>query len=419
MLLPFTVPGDLGNIAGDAADGVLIGTMTGAALTVGTLETRRTAALCIADDGGAYTNETAALADATADDVEVFPATPAAEDACYFGHATTMIDGLVLNTTTAAVAHVATVVWEYWNGTAFASLSGVTDGTSGFTSATGWATVTWTVPTDAALTTVDGVNAYWVRARISAWTSITTAPQIGQGYCTRDGVSTWTDDLTDLNDAGTGDVALLPAIPAGVDDAFYYGYTERFCKIKLVYSQALTGTNTILLEYWNGSAWATVTTYEDDTAGYTTGAGTVYIHFAPPSDWASNTAANGPNGETGYIVRMRMSALTSYTQAPLGTSATVFPLSTGASGMAAPPLSGSLITVSFNAGTKSATNNDSSFIVVNTTSGESATVTWTKGTVTDSATATLRTSRGDQIALVQITEDGTTEFADANIQITP
>jgi hypothetical protein len=417
MLLPFTVTGNLGNIEGDAADGVLIGTLTAADPTVGTLETRRTAALCFTDDGGVYVDETATLADATADDVEVLPATPADDDAVYFGHATTMIDGLVLNQTTQGVG-TWTITWNYWNGTAWTALSDVVDGTTGFTAATGWVTVKWTVPSDAALTTVDSSNAYWVQAVVSGYSAVTTAPQIGQGYCTRDSVSTWTDDLTDLTDAGTGDVALLPAIPAGVDDAFYFGYTAPFCKIKLVYSTALVGTNTILLEYWNGSAWGTVTTYDDDTAGYVTTAGTQYIHFVPPSDWAANTAANGPNSETGYIVRMRMSALTSYTTAPVGTSATIYPLLTGASGMAAPPLAGNTINVAFNAGTKSATNTDSVFIVVNTTTGEWASATWTKATVTDSVTATLRTTRGDEIALVQITEDGTTEFADANIHIT-
>ena len=69
------------------------------------------------------------------------------------------------------------ITYEYWNGTDWIALSNVQDLTTGFT-VVGANSTTWDMPTDWATQTVTGsaVNSYWGRARVSAFTSITTQP---------------------------------------------------------------------------------------------------------------------------------------------------------------------------------------------------------------------------------------------------
>lgn len=416
-LLTLPLPGTLGNVAGGAADGVLMGAMTFD--DPDSVQRRSLAAasgLCITDDGGLYVNETTPFNEDTGDDVEVLPATPAVDDAVYFGLASGTFGQVDLNITTQG-AGTWTIQWQYWNGTAWTALSGVTDGTTGFTATTGIKSVTFTIPSDWAKNTVDSVNAYWIRANVTAYTSVTTAPQVGQGWIIlTSATAEWTDDTTDFTDAGAGDVDLLPAYPVE-GDALFVGYSEKFCKIKLTTSQELSGTATITAKYWDGSAWSSVSVVEDDSAGYTGSPGTFLIHFVPPSDWTANTAANGPNGETGYFISLELTSLTSITQQPLATRGYVLPLKTGASGIPA-PTSGRITNVKCNANTVSGSTADSKFILVNTTSGNFATVTWTKAVAFDSETVSLAVNQDQQLALVQITEDGSTEFGDASMALT-
>jgi hypothetical protein len=115
----------------------------------------------------------------TANDTNVFPATAALNDACYF-----VINGdhdtLNINVGTAGVGTYS-VTWEYWNGAAWTALSGVTDGTNAFkNSGPSTSPVTFTRPTNWTWTDIDGAGFYGlaVRARISAFTSMTTNPLI-------------------------------------------------------------------------------------------------------------------------------------------------------------------------------------------------------------------------------------------------
>lgn len=416
--LTFPVPGNLGTNEGADSDGVLIGALASTAAAKALLQGHAVAGLCITDDGGLYVDETTPFGEATADDVEVLPATPANDDAVYFGHATATFARVDVNLTTDGVG-TWTIGYEYWNGSAWTALSGVTDGTSGFVAgATGWMSITFTLPTDWAKCTVDGVNAYWIRGVVSGYSAVTTAPQVGQGYVIlADADSAWTDDTTDLGDAGAGDVALLPSYPV-VGDAFYVGHGEKFCKFKITLSQARTGTATIVAEYWNGTAWADLGDV-DDSVGFSAGTSTYLVHFEPPSDWAQNEASNGPNGETGFFIRFRLSAMTSVTAQPLGTQGWVLPLVTGADGVQAPSRGRFVVTrVNMQAATKSGTSADSKFILVNVTTGAFVSFTWTKADFIDQADISLAVSTGDKLALVQIQEDGTTEFADATFIVT-
>lgn len=121
----------------------------------------------------------------------------------------------------------------------------------------------------------------------------------------------FTDETTEANENTTGDVTLLPA-SAAADDAYYFGFATPFSDLKLVISQAITGTATITWEYWNGSAW-TALTVAGAGADLET-AGTQPVTFTAPSDWATTTVnSQGPF----YFVRLVTDG--AHTQQPLAT----------------------------------------------------------------------------------------------------
>lgn len=411
MTTPICVPvqGAFGNDKGANADGVLLGVLTPAALSALLLASHALPALCITDDGGLYVQDTADFADADADDVELLPAAPAVDDAIYFGHATSKFARLEIDIGTAGDWD-GTVVWQYWNGAAWTNLADVVDGTAAFEAAAGVHAVTFTEPGDWQKNTVDNVLAYWVRANVDTFVSITTQPTATKGNIVAGTSGTaFADDTADANDADAGDVDLLPATPA-LNDAVYIGHASKFCKVKATISQERTGVATLVFEYWNGAAWVAVPTVDDDTAGWTAAPGTYFIHFVPPADWVANTAGNGPNGTAGFFVRMRVSVLTSVTQQPQATQLWVLPL-TGAGAGLPVNFATNVTKVTGHAQVKSANNADSKFLIVNKTAGTFTEFTWTKTEPILTAATSLAIAANAEIAVVQITEDGTTEFS--------
>jgi hypothetical protein len=76
-----------------------------------------------------------------------------------------------------------TIVWEYYNGTSYVALSNVTDGTTAFTVA-GLHRISWNFP-GATLwpkSSLHGISGYWVRARVSAFTTLSVAPLATLAY---------------------------------------------------------------------------------------------------------------------------------------------------------------------------------------------------------------------------------------------
>jgi phage-related baseplate assembly protein len=130
----------------------------------------------VADDGGVLTDETSAATNDTVDDMTLLPSTPATGDAYYFGNVAEF-DTFDITISTAGDG-TWSIVWEYYDGSSWSSLSSVSDGTSGFTTG-GTNTVTWDTPVDWSQTTIDGDELYWVRARVDTYSSITTQP-LGQ-----------------------------------------------------------------------------------------------------------------------------------------------------------------------------------------------------------------------------------------------
>jgi len=148
-------------------------------LPEGTYNVDRAIDAAIAYDGGVYTDETTAANNTTTDDMTLLPASPAVDDAYYFGY-DYRTRKITLNISTAGVG-TWTITWEYYNGSSWTALSNVSDGTSGFT-ASGTNNITYTLPTDWAKTTVNGIEKYFIRARLSSFTSITTQPKGAQAY---------------------------------------------------------------------------------------------------------------------------------------------------------------------------------------------------------------------------------------------
>lgn len=117
------------------------------------------------DNSGApdFTDLTAELADATADDVPFFPAGAGEDDAFYFGSAL-RFETLTINVSTAGTGTY-TLTWEYSRGDGTWGTLSVTDNTTDFKTG-GSNTVTFTAPHDWVKDTINDQGPYfYVRAR--------------------------------------------------------------------------------------------------------------------------------------------------------------------------------------------------------------------------------------------------------------
>ncbi len=403
--------GNLGHEAGVGADGVLIGDLTDNAVDSFLLGSHDATATCVTfNQPGTYADEATDVNNAAADDVETVPAAVDVGDILYVGHATIEYVRFDVQITTQGNFN-GTVVWEYWDGDSWEAHANVTDGTSNLSAGAGWVSVTFDAPGDWELTTTHSINAYWTRGRVSVDNGGggQLAGEINIILSESDTI--WTDDTTDINSAGAGDVDLLAAYPT-VNDAAYFGMDSAvWLKLKITVSQAMTvGAGVITVQYSTAGGWSTLTC-EDNTATWLTGAATYIVSFAPPSDWATKVI----DGNTEYWVRFRLTT-EGVTQQPIATQAWIMDVDSGdgitISGTA------TLSQVQMTAQTASATNNDSEFLIINLTQGTYDGFTWTQADIMDiDATISLAITAADKIAVVQVGEDGTTEFANANLLI--
>jgi hypothetical protein len=110
-----------------------------------------------------YVDETVDLSDADASDVQLFPATEVSGDQFAIGF-TSPFAKLAWVIGTLGVG--GTVAWKYWNGTAWTTVTGLTDTTTGFTASPG--TVTFTMPTDWKRRSLNGsAELYYLVAEIT------------------------------------------------------------------------------------------------------------------------------------------------------------------------------------------------------------------------------------------------------------
>jgi hypothetical protein len=135
----------------------------------------------VRDYGGTMTTETTAAQNTTVNDINLMRASPVTDDAYYFG-LNRKWDYLSLDIGTNGVGSWGWT-WEYYNGV-WVSLTGVTDGTNGFTAGTGVKTLTFTRPGDWTTIDVNSVGSmYWIRARLTSYTSKTTTPVGTRAVC--------------------------------------------------------------------------------------------------------------------------------------------------------------------------------------------------------------------------------------------
>jgi hypothetical protein len=134
------------------------------------------AVAAIAEDGGVFTDETAEASSNSTADMTLLPTGGAAvNDAYYFAH-NEEFPRLKLDISTAFAGTSLTIAWEYWDGSAWTALSGVSDGTNGLLN-TGPNIVSWTIPGDWATTSVNSQGPlYYVRYRVTAVSGQTTDP---------------------------------------------------------------------------------------------------------------------------------------------------------------------------------------------------------------------------------------------------
>ena len=268
-------------------------------LPEGTYNVDRAMDVCIADDGGTYTDETTACNNATANDVTLLPASPAVDDAYYFGY-DYRTRKVSVNIGTQGVGNW-TITWEYYNGSAWTALSGVTDGTTGFTAVAGEHDITYTLPTDWAKTTVNSTEKYYIRARVSAYTDITTQPLGTQAYGT--GSITINKSYVSLEGVGNAtklyliDNADTSVIVVGDGSNSYEGVT--ISDLQVDGNEDNNGTGTLYGIYFNDSISKSIIkkTYIHDIGGNSNNSASICLYMSSDNQIVENRAeSNKYNG---------------------------------------------------------------------------------------------------------------------------
>lgn len=130
----------------------------------------------VADDGGSQTTETTGATNDTEDDMTLLPTTPAVDDAYYFA-GDEIYERIRLLISTPA-DWVGTIVYEYSQGaSSWGTLTLRVDEWDDF-KGDGYVNIRFDAPSDWATDTVNGIaTKYWIRAKVSAYTSVVTAPK--------------------------------------------------------------------------------------------------------------------------------------------------------------------------------------------------------------------------------------------------
>ena len=151
--------------------------------------------------GPTFVDLTTAANDATNTDVVLFPATEAIHDYVAFGYDRPFM-ALVFDRASATLGVAGIVAWEYWNGSAWVVLTGISDATTGFTAAAADGNIVrWSMPPNfnwVKLSINGSAELFFVRARVT--TVYTTNPVVDQVYV--GGAATVYDAFGSSADAG-------------------------------------------------------------------------------------------------------------------------------------------------------------------------------------------------------------------------
>ncbi len=117
-----------------------------------------------------------------------------------------------------------------------------------------------------------------------------------------DNGGTFTSETTDANNTTSNDVQLCGDT---TNDALYLGMNYIFDMVRVNYGTACPGAHAGTWEYWNGSAWSSLTVL-DGTNGFESTASTYNISITIPSDWATTDPdAGGAVTTSAYFIRFR------------------------------------------------------------------------------------------------------------------
>jgi len=129
----------------------------------------------------AWTDDTVDANNATTDDVTLAPVQiTSAGDVSYFG-STNKFSLVQVKYSTPASITGGTSDWEYWNGTAWTSLT-ITDPTSKFTAAADTYELSFTPPDAWEYTTINSIEGFYIRLNYSAAPSVITTAPLGDEF---------------------------------------------------------------------------------------------------------------------------------------------------------------------------------------------------------------------------------------------
>ena len=116
--------------------------------------------------------------------------------------------------------------------------------------------------------------------------------------CVSADTGSFTNNTTEAKSNTGTPYIMLPAAAPG-SGAFYMGLDHKFGTINIDVVTANIGMSTMLVEYWDGAAWTSVSPTDNTTRLTVDGT----ITFNAPSDWTANSI----NGTSKYYVRLRNS----------------------------------------------------------------------------------------------------------------
>lgn len=116
------------------------------------------------------------------------------------------------------------------------------------------------------------------------------------------GGTVFADETLANNSSTEGDITLLPAGSPSQNDAYYWGHSEKFNKMKIEISQA-GGISVADLEweFWNGSSWSALPNLDDGTDNYKA-LGVNVVSWDSPAGWSKNSVNSS---DPYYFIRAR------------------------------------------------------------------------------------------------------------------
>jgi len=113
----------------------------------------------------------------------------------------------------------------------------------------------------------------------------------------------YTDHSTAARSAASSTTGNVLEVAA--DDKIYIGSATPFARVKVVLDTVSAGGGDLILEYWDGDSWETLTVGTDGTNdGTATLAEDGVIDFKPPSDWAAGNASISALNSAFYYIRV-------------------------------------------------------------------------------------------------------------------